>query len=236
MGIPYRYVARSGETAWHRVDIWFTLHVMRKVIKPIATHPPKGQTVGYVRVSTFEQNESRQLEGLELDRVFTDKASGKDIKRPQLEALLTFVREGDTVICHSMDRLGRNLVDLRRTVTDLTARKIGVRFVKENLVLTGDDSPMATLLLNMMGSFAEFELAWSRERQREGIEVAKRAGVYKGRKRLLTPEKAAELDRRLELGESKAALAREFGLDRTTVYRYIGRAAAKPATRVRAGK
>ncbi len=77
-----------------------------------------------MRVSTFEQNESRQLEGLALDRVFLDKASGKDIKRPQLEALLKFVREGDTVICHSMDRLGRNLVDLRKTVTDLTARKI----------------------------------------------------------------------------------------------------------------
>jgi DNA invertase Pin-like site-specific DNA recombinase len=209
---------------------------MSKVVKPIATHPSKGQTVGYVRVSTFEPNESRQLEGIKLDRVFTDKASGKDIKRPQLEALLKFVREGDTVICHSMDRLGRNLVDLRRTVTDLTARKIGVRFLKENLVLTGDDSPMATLLLNMMGSFAEFELAWSRERQREGIDVAKRAGVYKGRKRLLTPDRAAELGRRLDLGESKAALAREFGLDRTTVYRYIGRAAAKPANRVKAGK
>lgn len=209
---------------------------MKKVIKPIATHPPKGQTVGYVRVSTFEQNESRQLDGLELDRVFVDKASGKDIKRPELEALLRFVREGDTVICHSMDRLGRNLVDLRRTVTDLTARKIGVRFIKENLILTGDDSPMATLLLNMMGSFAEFELAWSRERQREGIEVAKKAGVYKGRKRLLTPDRAAELDRRLNLGESKASLAREFGLDRTTVYRYIGRTAAEPASSVRAGK
>ncbi len=133
-----------------------------------------------------------------------------------------------------MDRLGRNLVDLRKTVTDLTARKIGVRFIKENLTLTGDDSPMATLLLNMMGSFAEFELAWSRERQREGIEVAKRAGVYRGRKRLLTVDRAAELGRRLGEGESKAALAREFGVDRTTIYRYIGREVAKPASQVRA--
>ncbi len=209
---------------------------MSKVVKPIATHPSKGQTVGYVRVSSFEQNESRQLEGLELDRVFLDKASGKDIRRPQLEALLKYVRDGDMVVCHSMDRLGRNLVDLRRTVTDLTTRKIGVRFIKENLTLTGNDSPMATLLLNMMGSFAEFELAWSRERQREGIELAKRAGAYKGRKRLLAPDRAAELSRRLGEGESKAALAREFGLDRTTVYRYIARAAAKPVRRGRAGK
>ena len=210
------------------------LQGMSKVVKPIATHhPQKGQTVGYVRVSSFEQNESRQLEGLELDRVFLDKASGKNIQRPQLEALMKFVREGDTVVCHSMDRLGRNLVDLRKTVGDLTSRKIGVRFIKENLTLTGDDSPMATLLLNMMGSFAEFEVAWSRERQREGIELAKRDGVYKGRKRLLTPDRAAELTRRLGEGESKAALAREFKLDRTTVYRYIGRAQAKTE---RAGK
>lgn len=192
--------------------------------------------MGYVRVSTFEQNESRQLEGTELDRVFLDKASGKDIRRPQLEALLKYVRDGDMVICHSMDRLGRNLVDLRRTVTDLTTRKIGVHFVKENLTLTDEDSPMATLLLNMMGSFAEFELAWSRERQREGIELAKRAGIYKGRKRLLTPDRATELSRRLDEGESKAALAREFGVDRTTVYRYIARAAAKRVSRGRAGK
>ena len=192
--------------------------------------------MGYVRVSTFEQNESRQLEGLELDRVFLDKASGKNIERPQLEALMRYVRDGDTVICHSMDRLGRNLVDLRRTVTDLTSRKVGIRFVKENLVLTGDDSPMATLLLNMMGAFAEFEVAWSRERQREGIELAKRAGIYTGRRRLLTPERAAELSHRLGEGESKAALAREFGVDRTTVYRYIRRAKAKPLSRERAGK
>ncbi len=122
---------------------------------------------------------------------------------------------------------------MRKTVGELTGRKIGVRFIKENLTLTGDDSPMATLLLNMMGSFAEFEVAWSRERQREGIELAKREGVYKGRKRLLTPDRAAELTRRLGEGESKAALAREFKLDRTTVYRYIGRAQAEPA---RAGK
>lgn len=168
--------------------------------------------------------------------MFLDKASGKDIRRPQLEALMKYVREGDMVVCHSMDRLGRNLVDLRRTVAALTARKIGVRFVKENLTLTGDDSPMATLLLNMMGSFAEFEVAWSRERQREGIELAKRAGVYTGRKRLLSPDRAAELSRRLGEGEGKAALAREFGVDRTTVYRYLRRASVKAAGEGRAGK
>ena len=84
---------------------------------------------------------------------------------------------------------------LAKTVCELTSRKIGVRFIKENLILTGDDSPMATLLLIMTGSFAEFEVVWSRERQQDGIELAKRDGVYRRRKRLLTRDRAAELTR-----------------------------------------
>jgi DNA invertase Pin-like site-specific DNA recombinase len=134
---------------------------MPKVKEPIATprarKPSKGQLVGYVRVSTLDQNENRQLEGVELDRTFLDKASGKDVKRPQLAAMLAFVREGDTVICHSMDRLGRNLDDLRKLVLDLTQRGIQVQFLKENLTFTGEDSPMANLLLSVMGAFAQFE-------------------------------------------------------------------------------
>ncbi len=96
------------------------------------------------------------------------------------------------------------------------------------MTLTGNDSPMAMLLLHMMDPFAEFEVAWSRERHQEGIELAKRAGLYRGRKRLLTPDQAAELTRRLGAGESKSALAREFKVDRTTVYRYIKRVQAEP--------
>ena len=116
----------------------------------------KGKRVGYIRVSSLDQKAVRQLEGIRLDRVFTDKASGKDTKRPQLEAMLELVREGDTVVCHSMDRLARNLDDLRRVVTALTKRGIKVEFVKESLTFTGEDSPMATLLLNVMGSFAHY--------------------------------------------------------------------------------
>jgi DNA invertase Pin-like site-specific DNA recombinase len=205
---------------------------MPKVKEPIATprarKPSKGQLVGYVRVSTLDQNENRQLEGVELDRTFLDKASGKDVKRPQLAAMLAFVREGDTVICHSMDRLGRNLDDLRKLVLDLTQRGIQVQFLKENLTFTGEDSPMANLLLSVMGAFAQFERELIRERQKEGIELAKRAGVYKGRKRILTPERASELTQRLAGGEGKAALAREFGVDRATVYRYLGREVKRP--------
>src|SRR5690554_4382518 len=106
----------------------------------------KGQRVGYIRVSTFDQNVERQLVGIECDRVFTDKASGKDVKRPQLEALLSFVREDDTVVVHSMDRLARNLDDLRRMVQELTARGVKIEFVKEHLAFTGEDSPMANLM------------------------------------------------------------------------------------------
>ncbi len=198
-----------------------------KAEEPNATqrlrHPPKGQLIGYVRVSTFDQNENRQLEGVRTDRVFLDKASGKDIDRPQLALMLSFVREGDTVICHSMDRLGRNLDDLRKMVLGLTARGVHVQFVKECLTFTGEDSPMANLLLSVMGAFAQFERELIRERQREGIELAKRAGAYRGRKHSLSIERAVELRKRLGKGENKSSLAREFGVDRTTVYRYAKR-------------
>ena len=118
-----------------------------------------GQRVGYVRVSTLDQRTDRQLDGVELDRVFTDKASGKDVVRPQLDALLAFVRDGDTVVVHSMDRLARNLDDLRRLVRALTGKGVRVQFVTENLTFTGEDTAMATLLLSVMGAFAEFERA-----------------------------------------------------------------------------
>ena len=171
-----------------------------------------GQRIGYVRVSSFDQNPERQLENISLNKVFTDKASGKDTKRPELEALLSFAREGDTVVVHSMDRLARNLDDLRRLVQMLTKRGIRIEFVKEGLHFTGEDSPMANLLLSVMGAFAEFERALIRERQREGIALAKKRGAYRGRKKALSPEQVADLRQRATAGEQKAALAREFGI------------------------
>ena len=181
----------------------------------------KGQRIGYVRVSSTDQNPERQLEGVDLDRIFTDKASGKDTQRPQLDALLTYVREGDIVVVHSMDRLARNLDDLRRLVQQLTQRKIGVSFMKENLTFTGSDSPMANLLLSVMGAFAEFERALIHERQREGIALAKGRGAYRGRKKVLSPEQVEKLRHRAKAGEQKAALAREFGISRETIYQYL---------------
>jgi DNA invertase Pin-like site-specific DNA recombinase len=114
-----------------------------------------GQRVGYVRVSTADQNTQRQLDGHQLDRLFTDRLSGKDTARPQLEAMLRYLREGDTLLVHSMDRLACNLDDLRRLVRELTGRGVRVSFVKEGLTFTGEDSPMATLLLSVMEAFAE---------------------------------------------------------------------------------
>lgn len=184
-----------------------------------------GQRIGYVRVSTLDQNEQRQLEGQTLDQVFTDKASGRDANRPALAELLRFARKGDTVVVHSMDRLARNLDDLRALVKTLTGKGVRVEFDKEHLVFTGEDSPMANLMLSVMGAFAEFERSLIRERQREGIALAKQRGAYRGRKKSLTPEQAAQLRRRAAAGEQKTALAREFGISRETLYQYL-RAAA----------
>ncbi len=181
----------------------------------------KGQRIGYIRVSTFDQNPERQLEGIPVDRTFSDKASGKDIHREQLEVLMTFVRMGDTVIVHSMDRLARNLDDLRRIVQSLTKNGVRIEFVKENLTFTGEDSPMANLMLSVMGAFAEFERALIRERQREGIALAKQRGAYRGRKRALSDTDIAALKLRVAVGEKKAQIARDFGISRETLYQYL---------------
>lgn len=185
-----------------------------------------GQTVGYLRVSAVDQKELRQLEGIDLDKRFTDKTSGKDMHRPQLQQLMEYVREGDTVVCHAMDRLARNLDDLRKIVLGLTERGVHVRFEKENLTFTGEDSPMSHLLLSVMGAFAQFERDLIRERQREGIALAKlREGAYVGRKHSLSPAQAEDLRRRVALGESKTKLAEELRISRQTLYRYVAEAA-----------
>lgn len=181
----------------------------------------QGHRIGYIRVSTFEQNPQRQLEQVQVDRVFVDKASGKDARRPQLLELLAFIREGDTVVVHSMDRLARNLDDLRRIVQGLVKRGICVEFVKEHLTFTGEDSPMATLMLSVMGAFAEFERTLIRERQREGIVLAKQRGAYRGRKKALPPDKIEELRRQIADGATKAQAARDFGISRETLYNYL---------------
>lgn len=180
-----------------------------------------GQRIGYIRVSSLGQNTDRQLEGVQVDRIFTDKVSGKDTNRPKLQEMLEFVRDGDTVVVHSMDRLARNLDDLRRIVQLLTKNGVAVEFIHEHLIFTGDDTPMANLLLSVMGAFAEFERALIRERQLEGIALAKQRGAYRGRKKSLTEAAITELRQKLSAGVTKAALAREFGISRETLYQYL---------------
>jgi len=183
--------------------------------------PVIGQRVAYIRVSTEGQNTARQLEGMSVDRTFEEKVSGKSTDRPELEAMLGYVRQGDEVVVHSMDRLARNLDDLRRLVQQLTKAGVKVTFVKEGMTFTGEDSPMSMLMLSMMGAFAEFERSLILERQREGIEIAKKAGLYKGRKPSLNAAQVEDLKRKLDMGGTKVEVAKQFGISRETLYAYL---------------
>jgi DNA invertase Pin-like site-specific DNA recombinase len=180
-----------------------------------------GHKIGYIRVSSEDQNTGRQLDGLKLDRMFEDKISGKSTDRPALQEMLRFVREGDHLYVHSMDRLARNLIDLRQMVKDLTDRGIIVEFVKENLKFTGSDEPISVLLLSVMGAVAEFERAIIRERQAEGIRIAKSKGVYKGRAVSLTADQLEEAKKMVVAGVPKAKVARELKCSRETLYKYL---------------
>lgn len=188
----------------------------------------KGQNVGYTRVSTTDQNTARQLDGIDLDRVFEDKASGSGAdNRKALQACLLHLREGDTLHVHSIDRLARNLMDLQRLVGDLTGRGVGIVFHKENLTFTGaGDDPMQTLMLHMMGAFAQFERSLIRERQREGIAAAKAAGKALGRRPSLTPAQINEARARRAAGESATDLAKAYGVSRATMYSALAEATA----------
>jgi len=125
------------------------------------------------------------------------------------------------IIVHSMDRLARNVDDLRRIVQQQTKLGIHVQFVKENLLFTGEDSPMADLMLTVLGAVAQFERDLIKERQREGIAIARARGAYRGRQRALSSERLEELRTRASAGEKKARLAREFGISRETLYQYL---------------
>ena len=190
------------------------------------TNTTKGARIGYTRVSTLDQNTGRQLEDLALDKVFEDKASGKDTHRPQLAACIEYVRDGDTLIVHSIDRLARNLEDLQRLVKTLTDKGASVSFIKERLDFEasgGKGNALHTLMFQMLGAFAEFERSLIKERQREGIALAKKEGRQLGRKQALSPEQEIEVRARAAKGEEKKALALEFGISRQTLYRMLGK-------------
>lgn len=180
-----------------------------------------GKRIGYVRVSTTDQNPDRQLENVPLDKKFIDYASAKSVKRPQLSAMLEFVREDDIIFVHSMDRLARNLKDLKNLVESLINNNIQVHFLKENIKFSKDVSAMSNLMLHLMGAFAEFEYAFIRERQREGVEIAKRNGKFKGRVKKLNAQKIELLKKDLLIRKTKTQIAKDLGICRFTLYRYI---------------
>jgi DNA invertase Pin-like site-specific DNA recombinase len=178
--------------------------------------------VGYIRVSSVDQNTERQLEGITLDKVFTDKVSGKDTNRPELKAALTYLREGDTLAVHSMDRLARNCEDMLRTVRELNGKGVSVRFVKENMsFVAGNSDARSTLMFTMLSAFSEFERALIRERQREGIAIAKAQGKYKGGTRSLTTEQVKAIKERIAEGVPKTKIAKQLKISRQTLYNYL---------------
>lgn len=178
--------------------------------------------IGYARVSTEDQNLARQLEELDklnLKKVFTDKSSGKDTNREGFQQMMDYVREGDELYVLSMDRLARSTLDLLAVTHTLKDKGVSVHFLKENvhIVPHGKESAMSDLLLAMLGAVAQFERSLIRERQAQGIALAKKRGVYKGRKpiQITVIEKARQM---IESGIPKTKVAKKLGISRNTLY------------------
>ena len=209
---------RRDELDWNfRVESTDSENVVEVAPKPKPTRTPKaksepkparrasrprGQRVAYVRVSAADQNEARQLEAVgECDRVYVEKQSARSrADRVELEECIRYLRDGDELVVASMDRLARSLVDLKQIVGEITAKGASVEFVHERATYAaGAQDPRADLMLSLLGAFAEFERAIIRERQAEGIAIAKAKGKYKGRKRVLTAEQIAKARTRIAL-------------------------------------
>lgn len=181
-----------------------------------------GQKVGYARVSSKDQNLARQEELLRKEGVYTlyaDRMTGSTRKRPKLEEALRYVRSGDQLIVVSMDRLARSVSDLHAIVDELTTRGVSVRFLKEGQTYSLHSTPIAKLMLGLLGTVAEFERAIIRERQAEGIARAKERGVYKGRPGSLSADEVVRVRELVELRVPKAEVARRFKVSRATILR-----------------
>lgn len=177
--------------------------------------------LAYVRVSTIEQNEERQIEGLKkynIEKWFTEKASAKDTNRPELQNLLEFAREGDTIYIHDFSRLARSTKDLLDLVDTFNRKKVNLVSNKENL---DTSTPTGKLMLTMIAAINEFERANLLERQKEGIAIAKRKGIYKGRKVVSIPDFKAYYNRYLQREISKSELAKELQISRPTLDKQI---------------
>lgn len=187
---------------------------------------PDGRNIGYVRVSTEEQSTVRQLDGVTLDKVFIDHCTGGTVKRPSLEQVLDYVHAGDVLHVHSIDRLARNLIHLQKIVKQLHGKGVAIVFHKERMILDArnGNNPLCNFVVQMLGAFAEFELACIKERQREGIAKAKAEGKYRGGQEKLNSEQEEELKNLHNEGVPIARIARKFGISRQSVYRYLGKA------------
>jgi len=176
--------------------------------------------VGYVRVSSIDQNLDRQLDGIELDKVYEEKLSGKSRERPKLKECIDYLREGDTLHIHSMDRLSRSLKDLLNIVHELTDKNVMVKFHAENMEFAGKDNPMSYLMLGIFGSIHQFEIANLKLRQAEGIAKAKARGQQFGR-RSLKKRLVEELKERRSKGESVIKIAASMNIGTSTCYKYL---------------
>jgi DNA invertase Pin-like site-specific DNA recombinase len=175
--------------------------------------------IGYIRVSSVEQNTERQLLNIELDKTFTDKCSGKNTNRPALKQLIDYAREGDVIHVHDISRMARNTEDLLRLVKEFNEQGICLKFHKEHLEFTGESNPMQQLMLTMLGGIYQFERSMILERQREGIAIAKQKGVYKGK-----PVNGTLHDNIREKyagGMNKLQIAKTLGCARATVYKAL---------------
>lgn len=183
------------------------------------------QQIGYVRVSSNNQNTDRQLDNMKLDKTFTEKQSGKSASdRVELQNCIDYAREGDTVHVHSIDRLARNLADLQAIVEKLNAKGVTVQFEKENLTFSADGSnPMNKLMFQMLGAFAEFERTIIKERQREGIDKALENGVKFGAKPKFSSEQIEQIKVKHSGGVSVANIAKEFETSRQTIYTMLAK-------------
>lgn len=181
-----------------------------------------GKRIGYIRVSTTDQNPGRQLDGISLDKKFIEYYSGKNTDRPQLSLLKDYVREDDTLFVHSVDRLARSARDLLNLIKFFLDKRVIVCFIGQNLTFNGnDDTPMAKFQLAIMAAFSELEREISLERQREGIARAKKAGKYKGGTKKMNAEKIELLKQLMKTRKNKSEIASKLGISRITLYRYL---------------
>ena len=177
--------------------------------------------IAYVRVSTVEQNEGRQLESLKkhnIDKWFSEKISGKDTNRPQFQMMLEFAREGDTIFIHDFSRIARSTKDLLEIVEKLNDKKVNLVSEKENI---DTSTPTGKLMLTMIGAINEFERTNLLERQREGIALAKKEHKFKGRKEVKIEGFENHYERYMRREVSKAQLAKELNISRPTLDKLI---------------